>query len=130
MATPHFQVHNGSTISFGNQIIIYINALIFLIYPNCFKFPDCALIISTKNSIISYAMHKKMKYISYKQNILHFTFYLAKSTALVSLITLILICPGYSSSSSTLFAKLCANSIVPASSILSGLTIILISLPA
>ena len=56
--------------------------------------------------------------------------YFAYSTLRVSLITLILICPGYSNSLSICFAISLAKIIESASEITSGLTITLISLPA
>ncbi len=57
-------------------------------------------------------------------------FYFAYSTALVSLITFTLICPGYSSSLSIFLTMSRAISIVLSSLISSGLTMILTSRPA
>ena len=56
--------------------------------------------------------------------------YLAYSTALVSLMTLTLICPGKSSSDSILFTTSLAVIVISASEIFSGFTIIRISRPA
>ena len=56
--------------------------------------------------------------------------YFAYSTRLTSLITFTLICPGYSSSASSFFAISFAMNMVFESSISSGFTMTLISLPA
>lgn len=60
----------------------------------------------------------------------HFSFYLAYSIFLDSLITFTFICPGYSISFSTLFAMSLAMIVISASDTFSGFTIILTSLPA